>query len=107
MANRIFKTRLLCIHNINIISQKYTKPLSAKIIKNFQIPAESEVKINQRQLIDNAVEFAYFHEDDFIVYLTSSKVSLEEDTLWQFIHNPVDMGKTDAEKVDEYLYGGD
>ena len=32
------------------------------------------------------------------------KTSLEEDPFWQLIHNPVDLGKTDAKKVDEYLY---
>jgi hypothetical protein len=45
LANRIFKICLLCIHNINIISQTYAKPLSAKIIKNFQILAESEIEV--------------------------------------------------------------
>ena len=33
-------------------------------------------------------------------------VPLEQDPLWQLIHNPVDWGvETDASRVDEELYG--
>jgi len=53
----MFKTCLLCIYNINIISQKYIKPLSAKIIKNFQIPAESEL---------NNIQFYFFSVKELV-----------------------------------------
>jgi len=45
LANSIFKTCLLCIYNINIIIQKYARPLPGEIIQNFQIPAEKEINL--------------------------------------------------------------
>ncbi|MDI6860096.1 MAG: hypothetical protein QMC85_06350 [Methanocellales archaeon] len=65
-----------------------------------------ELKITQQELIDNAIEYVRVREDDFMRFLTKADVSPEEDPLWKLIHDPIDMGKTDAKKVDEYLYGG-
>jgi hypothetical protein len=65
------------------------------------------VKLTQQQLIDDAVEYASAHEDDFIAHISISETSIEDDALWKLMHNPVDMGKTDAKKIDEYLYGGE
>ncbi len=64
------------------------------------------LKLTQQQLIDDAVEYASAHEDDFIAHISISETPIEDDALWELMHNPVDMGKTDAKKIDEYLYGG-
>ncbi|MDF1533552.1 MAG: hypothetical protein P1P69_03500 [Methanosarcinaceae archaeon] len=68
-----------------------------------------DLKLSQQQLIDDAIEYAITHEDDFIAHLSQSqpKKPIEDDTLWQLMHKPVDMGKTDATRIDEYLYGGE
>ncbi len=68
-----------------------------------------DLKLSQQQLIDDAIEYASAHEDDFIANLSLSRAQtpIEDDTLWQLMHKPVDMGKTDATKIDEYLYGGE
>jgi hypothetical protein len=39
--------------------------------------------------------------------LLSSEDAVKEDNLWQVIRVPVGMGKTDARKVDEYLYASE
>ena len=68
-----------------------------------------DLKISQQQLIDDAIEYAGAHEDDFIAHLSQSQpqTPIEDDTLWKLMQNPVDMGKTNATKADEYLYGGE
>ena len=66
-----------------------------------------DMKLTQQNLIDDAIEYAIEHEDDFIAFISKADIPLEDDPLWQLIHNPVDMGKTDAKNVDEYLYGGE
>ena len=66
-----------------------------------------DMKLTQQNLIDDAIEYAIEHEDDFIAFISKADMPLEDDSLWQLIHNPVDMGKTDAKNVDEYLYGGE
>lgn len=70
-----------------------------------------DLKLSQQQLIDDAIEYVSAHEDDFIAKLSLSlskpQTPIEDDTLWQLMHKPVDMGKTDATKADEYLYGGE
>ncbi|MDO9518067.1 MAG: hypothetical protein Q7J10_08485 [Methanosarcinaceae archaeon] len=68
-----------------------------------------DLKLSQQQLIDDAIEYAITHEDDFIAHLSQSQPNtpIENDTLWQLMQKPVDMGKTDATKTDEYLYGGE
>ena len=66
-----------------------------------------DLKLTQQQLIDDAIEYANAHEDDFIAHISRPQTTIEDDTLWQLMHKPVDMGKTDATKVDEYLYGGE
>jgi len=66
-----------------------------------------DMKLTQQNLIDDAIEYAVQHEDDFIAFISKADTPLEDDPLWQLIHNPVDMGETDAKNVDEYLYGGD
>jgi len=64
------------------------------------------LKLTQQQLIDDAVKYASAHEDDFIAHISRPETPIEDDALWELMHNPVDMGKTDAKKIDEYLYGG-
>ena len=66
-----------------------------------------DLKLSQQQLIDDAIEYASAHEDNFIAHISRSETPIEDDTLWQLMHKPVDMGKTDATKADEYLYGGE
>jgi len=66
-----------------------------------------DLKLTQQQLIDDVVEYASAHEDDFIAHVSRLETPIEDDPLWELMHNPVDMGKTDAEKIDEYLYGGE
>ena len=66
-----------------------------------------DLKLSQQQLIDDAIEYASSHEDNFIAHISRAQTPIEDDTLWQLMHNPIDMGKTDATKVDEYLYGGE
>ena len=64
------------------------------------------LKLTQRQLIDDAAEYASAHEDDFIAHISRPETQIEDDALWELMHNPVYMDKTDAKKIDEYLYGG-
>ena len=66
-----------------------------------------DLKLSQQQLIDDAIEYASAHEDNFIAHISRPQTPIEDDTLWQLMHKPVDMGKTDATKADEYLYGGE
>ncbi|MEM2990322.1 MAG: hypothetical protein QXQ02_03975 [Halobacteria archaeon] len=65
-----------------------------------------ELKITQQDLIDSAIEYVKAREDDFIRFLTKADILPQEDPLWKLIHSPIDMGSTDAKKIDEYLYGG-
>ncbi len=66
-----------------------------------------DLKLTQQQLIDDAIEYAGAHEDDFIAHISQPQTPIENDTLWKLMHNPVDMGETDATKANEYLYGGE
>jgi hypothetical protein len=42
-----------------------------------------------------------------VLHIYQPETPIEDDALWELIHNPVDMGKTDAKKMDEYLYGSE
>ena len=53
------------------------------------------------------VKYASAHEDDIIAHISIPGTPIEDDALWKLMHNPVDMGKTDAKKIDEYLYSGE
>ena len=66
-----------------------------------------DLKLTQQQLIDDAVEYASAHEDDFIAHISRSETPIEDDALWELMHNPVDMGKTNVKKMDEYLYNSE
>ncbi|MCG7849152.1 MAG: hypothetical protein MIO93_08255 [ANME-2 cluster archaeon] len=90
--------------SIPIRIQRRTKERIEKMQSQFRL---KDVKLTQQQLLEDALEYVSHHEDDFISHITRSEEAVEEDSLWQIIHAPVDMGKTDARKVDEYLYGGE